>query len=354
MTRGRKILRGIGIVVLVAAILLAILLIYITVNEYRPADIETVSDGSGTIEAADGMTLRVASINTGYAALSAGADFFMDGGKSVQGESRELIIDNMNGIINMMQACDADAFLLQEVDIDSDRSYNIDEAEVYELQMGMPGVFAYNYNCAFVPYPIPMIGHVEAGLLTMTNLHSTQSQRYQLPLSFSWPVSTCNLKRCLLVEHIPLQGSDKELVLVNLHLEAYDSGEGKIAQTKMLCDILEAEYKKGNYVIAGGDFNQTFEGVAAFPVVDEESFVPGLITQDDLPEGFSIAADDSVPTTRILSAPYSGSYETTQVFIIDGFLVSDNVTINEVQTLDYGFAYTDHQPVVLTARLAAA
>jgi len=50
-------------------------------------------------------------------------------------------------------------------------------------------------------------------------------------------------------------------VLVNLHLEAYDSGEGKIAQTKLLVEFLEQEYAKGNYVIAGGDFNQDRKSV---------------------------------------------------------------------------------------------
>ena len=58
---------------------------------------------------------------------------------------------------------------------------------------------------------------------------------------------------------MPLEGTDKELVLINFHLEAYDSGEGKIAQSKMLAEKLESEYQQGNYVIAGGDFNQTFE-----------------------------------------------------------------------------------------------
>lgn len=352
MSIGRKIWRGIGIAALVFGVVLGILLIYITVNEYRPEEVETVSTGEGSVDVSAGMTLRIATLNTGYAALYEGADFFMDGGSDVQGESLERIIENLNGIVNMMLDADADVYLLQEVDINSDRSYNVDEAEVYELEMGMPGVFAYNYNCAFVPYPVPMIGHVEAGLLTMTHLRSTLAQRIQLPGSFSWPVSTCNLKRCLLVERFPLAGSDRELVVVNLHLEAYDSGEGKIAQTEMLRSILEEEAEKGNYVIAGGDFNQRFEGTASYPSVDEESWSPGVILADDIPRGFSVAADDSVPTTRVLSAPYTGSYDTTQVYVIDGFLVSDNIAVHNVETMDYGFSYTDHQPVVLTATLA--
>ena len=43
-------------------------------------------------------------------------------------------------------------------------------------------------------------------------------------------------------------------MVFNLHLEAYDNGEGKIAQSKKLADVLSQEYAKGNYVIAGGDF----------------------------------------------------------------------------------------------------
>ena len=58
-----------------------------------------------------------------------------------------------------------------------------------------------------------------------------------------------------------MAGSDKELVIVNVHLEAYDSGEGKEAQTKMLAELLKKEQEAGNYVIAGGDFNQAFSNV---------------------------------------------------------------------------------------------
>ena len=96
--------------------------------------------------------------------------------------------------------------------------------------------FAYNFNSQYVPYPIPQIGHVESGLLTLTNNEINYSERVKLPCPFSWPVRIVNLKRCLMVDRSPVydaQGNDtgKELVLINLHLEAYDSGEGKIAQT---------------------------------------------------------------------------------------------------------------------------
>ena len=74
----------------------------------------------------------------------------------------------------------------------------------------------------------------------------------------------------------------------------------------MLARILSEEYEKGNYVIAGGDFNQTFEGINKYPVKNRENWVPGVIGAEDIPEGFSFAVDDSYPTCRLLNGPYTG------------------------------------------------
>ena len=151
----------------------------------------------------------------------------------------------------------------------------------------------------------------------------------------------------MLETRIPVQGTDAELVLINFHLEAYDSGEGKIAQSKMLADKLEEEYLAGNYVIAGGDFNQTFPGMDTYPLIDTENWAPGIMEDDALPEHFSYAVDDSYPTCRLLNQPYTGSYETSQVYVIDGFIVSDNLDISKIEVINTDFQYTDHQPVKL-------
>ena len=37
-----------------------------------------------------------------------------------------------------------------------------------------------------------------------------------------------------------------------------DAGEGKLAQARQLREFLSQEYEKGNYVVAGGDWNQIF------------------------------------------------------------------------------------------------
>ena len=339
-----------GIILGIVLILLAAVAI-LTVLEYRPDQIETLNTTSGKQSISTGDSMTILTYNTGYAGLSKDEDFFMDGGSKVMPETKDLVKHNMKGIAGILNDADADVCFLQEVDIDSKRSYHINEKAYYEKALGVDGIFACNFKCVYVPYPLPTIGKVESGLVTYSDYKVSEASRISLPESFSWPVKTCNLKRCMLEARVPLEGTDKELVLINFHLEAYDSGEGKIAQRKVLVKKLKEEYEKGNYVIAGGDFNQTFDGMDTYPIHDKDSWVPGKVGKEDIPEGFSYAVSDNVPTCRLLNGPYSGNYDDSQVYVLDGFIVSDNLKIDQVENIDTQFEYTDHQPVKLNVTL---
>jgi len=349
----RKIFKVVGIILLVAVIALAAVLAYFTIREYRPDATEKVDISSGTQVLNEGDSFSVLTFNTGYAALSRDEDFFMDGGSKVRPDSKKVVENNLSGITTIMQEQDVDFYFLQEVDRDAKRSYYIDELAYYEDALGLGGMYACNFKCDFVPYPFPPIGKVDAGLVTMTDYAVSDATRIALPESFKWPLKTCNLKRCMLETRIPIQGSDKELVLINFHLEAYDNGEGKIAQSKMLADKLQEEYEKGNYVIAGGDFNQTFKGMDTYPILDTENWAPGIIGTEDIPDSFYFAISNNVPSCRLLNGPYSGNYEDSQVYVIDGYIVSDNLELTSVENIDTDFAYSDHQPVRLEVTLKA-
>lgn len=351
MSKTKKVRKGAGFVLLFLAGILLLALIWLTIREYRPEAEETLAVPSGSETPAPGSSLEILTFNTGYAGLDKTQDFFMDGGSQVQPDSRQEVEENLQGIAGILKEQPADVYFLQEVDLDSKRSYRIDQQAYYQENLDLPGVFACNFKCDFIPYPLPPIGKVESGILTMTDLAVSSASRISLPESFSWPVKTCNLKRCMLETRIPLTGTDRELVLINFHLEAYDSGEGKIRQSQMLAEKLQKEYEAGNYVIAGGDFNQTFEGIDKYPLKDTDNWAPGVIGEDSLPEHFSFAVDDSYPTCRLLNEPYSGSFDTAQVYVLDGFLVSDNIKVNQVSVINTDFAYTDHQPVRLEVRL---
>jgi endonuclease/exonuclease/phosphatase family metal-dependent hydrolase len=248
--------------------------------------------------------------------------------------------------------------LIQEADTGSRRTWYVDEAAA--LAGVFPGVpaFAHNFLCNFVPFPFPeFIGKVSSGLLTLNTFRVDEAARISLPNPFSWPVRAVNLKRCLLAERIPVNraenGEGRELVLVNLHLEAYDRSGGREAQTGALMEFLYREYEKGNYCIAGGDFNQTFPGLdeTRFPIRSRDYFVPGLLSPSLLEPGWRFAADLETPSARLLDKPYAGRPEDAQLYVIDGFILSPNVELLSVQTVKLNFRYSDHNPVEIKVLL---
>lgn len=341
-----RFIKAIFSIILALVVILAAAFLVLTLMEYKPADRESVAvpEGGSAVEA--GKKLTILTFNTGYAALGENADFFMDGGKSTRPENVDEVNVNLEGISTTIIALDPDIVMLQEADTDSTRSFSVDQVEYYESKLGMGRMFALNYSAPFVPFPIPnMLGKVHSGIATFTDHKVSSAERVQLPTPFSWPVRCFNLKRCLLVTRMPIAGSDKELVIVNLHLEAYDDGSGKIAQTKMLYDLLRTESEKGNYVIAGGDFNQTFPGAYQYPILKEGNWTTGVL-DENLPEGFSFVIGGDEPTCRLLDQPYKGN-ENPQYYIIDGFIVSSNVHVERVETVDTAFVNSDHRPVLM-------
>ena len=354
----KKILKVVLIVILVLVVAVGGLLGWLTATEFKPEPVEEVPVSLvGDVDTLKpGETIDVLSWNVGYAGLGAGSDFFMDGGENSRSADKATVNLYLEGINQTVREGGYDLVMLQEVDSNSGRTYSIDERS--SLSQGMScETYAMNYSCPFVPVPVPPIGKVHSGLYTMTDDQVIQkAERHSLPCPFSWPLRIANLKRCLLVSYLPIQGSDKQLVLVNLHLEAYDSGEGKIAQTRQLRDFIQSEYEKGNYVIAGGDFNQIFPGgLEAYPNEHPDLWTPGLLDDSYLPEGegWRWAYDLTTPTCRLLNQPYDPSDTVnTQYYVIDGFILSPNVGLELVETLDLGFANSDHNPVHIRVTLS--
>ena len=347
----KKILKVLGVLIAAVLVFAVVLIGWLSVTEYKPAAVEEAK--TYDFEAAKPLSkeenIKLLSFNTGYAGLGEEADFFMDGGKNTTTGDESTVRKNLDGISEIISSSGADICLLQEVDADSKRSYGIDQREYYLSGAERPAAYALNYSCAYVPFPLPTIGKVHSGLMTISDYEIAASERVSLPCPFSWPVRVANLKRCLLVSYLPIQNSTKKLVLVNLHLEAYDDGEGKIAQTNQLREFIEFEYSKGNYVIAGGDFNQIFPGgLEAYPNTHTDLWEPGILDEDMLPDGWRFAYDLGTPSCRLLNQPYDPTdTENTQYYVIDGFILSPNVELKNVECIDLGFENSDHNPVAI-------
>ena len=122
----------------------------------------------------------------------------------------------------------------------------------------------------------------------------------------------------------------------------------------MLVYILQYEAAAGNYVIAGGDFNQTFSNVdlSTYPQQSADLWAPGSIDVSEFGDSFTCSTDSSAPTCRSLDKPYEGhDLESFQYYIIDGFIVSSNLQINSTKTIDLDFKNSDHNPIRLDVAL---
>lgn len=357
--RGLKVLiRIIKTILLVLLMILIGFLLFLTITEYRPQARELVTvEGDRTEGVTRGTRLRFLTWNIGYGAQGSNTAFYKGGGLKLRASTKQRVRENLDAIAEKLKSEQADYIFLQEVDRDSSRSYHLDEKEILQAPE-MDSAFAWNYRVLYVPYPVPPKGEVNAGLMIQSSCMLTKAERIRLTCPFSWPQRLGSLKRCLLVSRTPVvdeNGDDtgKELVCVNLHLEAYDSGEGKKAQAAELRSLIEEEAEKGNYVIAGGDFNQTFSNTdsSMYPHI-RGTWKPGVIDTGEFGDGWQFEMDNSYPTCRSLETEYEGAdTETFQYYLIDGFIVSDNIQVENVKTENLRFVNSDHDPVIMTVTL---
>ena len=339
----------------------------LTALEYRPDDIESVSVYNNQANEVElNQSIRLMTFNLGYAGLGADEDFVMDGGKKGRPDSKEDVLYYLNGIYERLTDQQIDIYLLQEVDYKARRSYHINQVEGIHEQLGSSysSQFALNFKAPFVPFPVSLtdyIGYVESGIQTLMTYQVNSSYRYQFPGAFSWPLRVANLKRAMLVYYLDIKDSDSQLVIVNLHMSAYDAtGDLRAQEMAFLKTFMMDEYQKGNYVIVGGDFNQTFPGAIGAYEVDEGLYQAFPIEEDYLPNGFQFFYDASSPTCRLLNQPYVRGSEHTFYYVIDGFIISDNITVLPFEglndqasavTIDDMFLYSDHNAVVIELML---
>ena len=301
---------------------------------YQPKEIvELETNAKNSSEITD-STLQLFLWNIGFAGLGAESDFFYDGGKMVR-SSKALNTKYWGGIESVVRSQideNTDFILLQEVDVKSKRSRYVNQVETLS-EASKQANFATNYKVNYVPLQLTKpLGKVKSGLLSLSMHAAKKATRVQFPGSYSWPNKLFFLRRCALVQRFSLSFSEKELVIINTHLSAYDDGSLKQQEMEYLKEMLETEYAKGNFVIVGADWNQEPESE------EIQSFLPN----------WEFVYDDTTPTNRSLEAPYT-STSTTKV--IDYYLVSPNVKVNSVTTVDLDFAYSDHQPVQLAVTL---
>lgn len=349
----RKVLKGFLMVLLAVVLIIAGYVAYVLVSYDRledklPLEVRDAAQSALPV----GEEQSVVTWNVGFGAYNDDYSFFMDGGTHSRGYSKEIVVQNVNRAIDTLKALDADIILLQEVDVDATRSYHVDQCGmVCEAFGGYDGVYAQNYDSAYLFYPIhEPHGASKSGLVTLVNAEIQSALRRSVPVEQSL-MKLVDLDRCYSVSRIPASDG-KMLCLYNLHLSAYTS-DGSIAteQLKLLLADMQGEFAAGNYVIAGGDFNKDLPGNSEeiFGVSGEDCNWAQPLDRSLLPEGLalvdSLDAANPVPSCRNADKPYVPGE--SFVLTVDGFIVSDNVRVLSCNVEDEAFAVSDHNPVTM-------
>jgi len=348
---GLKIM-GSFLALVVILIILAILLA--TFFKFNPPARQILKvSGHSTNDVIGNNHVSVLTWNLGYAGLGKEMDFFYDGGEKVR-PGREYYSVCMNGIENFLSQNDSVNFIfLQEVDQKAHRSYRDNQVE--KLQALLPGhesVFAINYNVPFVPIPLnnPM-GKVVAGMMSFSEYRARSSERVSFQGSFKWPKNLFMLNRCFIMQRYVLS-TGKVLVMINTHNSAFDDGSLRKAELELLRQTALSEYQKGNYVMVGGDWNLNPPGYELSRIFSGDlSVSTDLYNASDhlMPQHWTWAFDNTLPSNRFVDEPYQkGKTKTT---IIDYFLLSPNIQLNNIKTIDLGFEYSDHNPVKMNVQL---
>ncbi len=345
-----RVLKTILIIVASMAFLFGVFLAVASIMDYQPPD-EIIIYQSDNPELVSHLEkIDMITWNIGYAGLGEDMDFFYDGGKQVRTLS-ETADNNLKEINSFLKNNDSLEFiLLQEVDKKARRSYQVDQFKKLSKSLHeYNGLFALNYNVFFVPIPLhnPM-GNVLAGLATFSEFDPFSSVRHSFPGNYSWPTRLFMLDRCFLVNRYPLTNG-RQLLIINTHNSAFDDGSLRKQQMAYMKSFLLEEYKKNNYIIVGGDWNQSpFDFSPDFET--NEGGEENISVEEGFPaKNWIWVYDKRAATHRGLKTPYDENK--SRLTVIDFFLVSPNVMPLRVETIDMDFEFSDHQPVVASFEL---
>lgn len=332
----------------IAIILLVYAGLVIVVNRFsRPSFGHLPVEGARPTTKPEG-TLTAVTWNIGYAALGRRADFIVDGGKSLRVLNRDEIMEGATAIGEHLRSLNADVLLLQEVAGPSFLTRGVDVRGLVEARIqDHARCFWSDFETHLVPPPLK----IRHGMMLASRHPINSCEVLHLPQDPKYYYGFLKKYYGGLISRFPIEGRAESWAVLDIHLSAFDENATvRKTQIGTLLELAVAEYEAGNAVVVGGDWNMRLSPTE-FPHTTPDEFLFWVFDLPEglLPEGWRIAVDTTTPTVRTLHKSYvAGENYTT---IIDGFLLSPNVIVEELRTSDLGFRHTDHHPVLGRFRL---
>lgn len=346
--------KGILYISLGIILIFSVVVLIFVMTGFNPYDETVLSINNNQVRLYEkDSRITLFSLNIGHGGLDSQWDSYQYGGSNTRARSEKTVMENLESIVSKIDDVNPDIFLLQELDTDSKRSFNIDQLSFLKEKYPNYGYsFGKNKVIRWMPFPITSpVGKIESGIGTFSKFNTLETIRYSLPdadsffdriFEYDWAITKSVFET----------NAPGDLVVINVKLSAFNEGDFvRERQLEFLRKMLIDEYNRGNYVIAGGDFSHNLPGADPFKFSFTEDWPSWL---KNIPDVFEVNyytwhIDDKTPSFRSLSEPYKKGE--SFVAITDGFLVSDNIHVEEVKTLDYGFENSNHNPVTIKFKL---
>lgn len=170
---------------------------------------------------------------------------------------KELFDKNLQKVLKETKLIAPDIIAFQEIDYNASRSYHVNQEEKI-ANLGYPfRAKTINWDERYLPFPYWPVsmhfGKVVSGQSIISKYQLKEQQRIVLPRVADAPFyrDAFYLERLAQVVKVVLNG--KEVILINIHLEAFDK-ETRVKQFQEVLELFNA-YKENYPTILLGDFN---------------------------------------------------------------------------------------------------
>ncbi len=227
--------------------------------------------------------------------------------------------ENLQLVLNQFKIIDADILAFQEIDYASKRSFYVNQQnEIAKLGYNHIGQ-AINWDKKHIPYPeFPISSHfgrILSGQSILSKYKITNQDRFELERDKSNPFYYDAFYIDRLAQVVKINVKDKVLVLINVHLEAYNQNT-RLKQTKKVIKIYN-RYKNMYPTILLGDFNSDikFENATINLLLNVPEIGNAVFDKNNYPKTF-ISGN---PTERLDYIFYNKKY----IAFIDGGVLND-------------------------------
>ena len=195
-------------------------------------------------------------------------------------KSESEMAERLQKIGETIKNSNADIVLMQEIDFNSSRSHHVDQLKELAKITGLRyAAKVVSWKANYVPFPYWPIsnqfGAINSGGAVLSRYPITDNlvTLYPKPESNAWYYNAFYLFRYS--EQVNIKFGDKNLMVVDNHLEAYDK-QNREEQAQLLSDLVKN--LKSDIVIVGGDMN---------------TVPPEATKKSDFPDGTDDYRDDN-------------------------------------------------------------